>query len=152
MIEDLLYGEIKPEGLVRSETEKITDHVTVEYEVTTKNGEDHYLIKSITITSHSNMTVKVDEKTVVQPPQPYYDDGCYFRNKPITDPALPASYFRQPNPADDICFKQSDMERAGIKNDWTPSDFGYVGLPKLRDDIPKGCVRDTCLDALRRTK
>ena len=137
MIEDLLYGEIKPEGLVRSETEKITDHVTVEYEVTTKNGEDHYLIKSITITSHSNMTVKVDEKTVVQPPQPYYDDGCYFR---------------QPNPADDICFKQSDMERAGIKNDWTPSDFGYVGLPKLRDDIPKGCVRDTCLDALRRTK
>lgn len=143
MIEDILYGEIKTEGEVRSETEQLTEHVAVEYEITTRNGQDHYLIKSVTITSHSSMTVKVDDKTIVQPPPPYYDDGCYFRNKPMVSPALPSSYFQRQDlidafdvlktrqPSDPPTRERRNHGAWGIvRNDWTPADFGHVGYPK----------------------
>jgi hypothetical protein len=111
MIEDLLYEPVKIEGAKRTQTDKINDNVEVVYEVTTTNGQDHYEIKSVTVTSTSIMTITVDNKIIVQPPQPTYtDDCCYFK---LSDPI---EAVKKTKPAWGI-----------VRNEWIPSDLGYVG-------------------------
>lgn len=80
MIDDLLYGKIAgPEGSVRRETKEITENISVEYEVTVKDGQEQAVIKTITITSRGQHKVVVDDKTIVEPaPPPVYDDACYY--------------------------------------------------------------------------
>lgn len=76
---DILYDPITPpEGSQRKEIKQIDDYISVEYTVTVKDGQEEYEVTSVTVTSHSNMTVTVDSNVVVKPtPPPVYDD-CYY--------------------------------------------------------------------------
>jgi len=103
--DDLLYDKItSPNGTKRTEKRRLNDYIEVDFEVTTKDGEDVYEIKNVTVTSAGPPAVKVivDNKTIFDPTPPVYqDDYCYAR-EPVRE----------------------------INNVWTPSDFGFVGYRK----------------------
>jgi hypothetical protein len=102
--DDILYDRIKnPDGTKRVVHRRLNDYIDVEFEVTTQDGEDEWEIKTITVTSSGPPAAKVivDTKTIIDPTPPvYHDDCCYSR------------------------------EQKEVRNEWTPSDFGFVGYGK----------------------
>lgn len=79
MIDDILYGKIAgTDGSVRRETKEIAENISVEYEVTVKDGQEQAVIKTVTVTSRGQYKVVVDDKIIVEPSQPILDEACYY--------------------------------------------------------------------------
>lgn len=100
MIDDILYDKIHSDGSKRIEKRTINEQIEVEFEVTIKDGNEEWNIKTITVSSKKSKVV-VDGRVIHDPNPPVYtDDGCYVK----------------------------DWQE--IRNVWSPSQFNYVGMSK----------------------